>query len=76
MGWFADAYDLSVGAVVGNTQDVTCNSGCVNSGSHLVRTSAVPVPAAAGLFGAGLLGFVGMGRRKMAFNAVLLQGWL
>lgn len=32
--------------------------------SLLVRTSAVPVPAAAWLFGSGLLGLVGVARRK------------
>ena len=35
-------------------------------GSALVRTAAVPVPAAAWLFGSGLLGLVAMARRKQA----------
>ena len=35
-----------------------------NAGSHLVRVSAVPVPAAAWLFGSGLLGLIAMARRK------------
>jgi hypothetical protein len=35
-----------------------------NAGSALVRVSAVPVPAAAWLFGSGLLGLIGVARRK------------
>lgn len=35
-------------------------------GSHLVRTSAVPVPAALWLFGSGLIGLIGIARRKKA----------
>jgi hypothetical protein len=34
------------------------------SGVYLVRTSVVPVPAAAWLFGSGLLGLIGISRRK------------
>ena len=33
-------------------------------GSYLVQTSSVPVPAAAWLFGSGLLGLIGLARRK------------
>jgi len=35
-------------------------------GSFLVRTSVVPIPAAAWLFGSGLIGLVGLARRKKA----------
>jgi len=35
-------------------------------GSYLVKTSVVPVPAAVWLFGSGLLGLVGVARRKKA----------
>jgi len=35
-------------------------------GIYLVRTSVVPVPAAAWLFGSGLIGLVGLARRKKA----------
>lgn len=35
-------------------------------GSYLVRTSVVPIPAAIWLFGSGLLGLVGIARRKKA----------
>ena len=35
-----------------------------NYGSWLVRTSVVPVPAAVWLFGSGLLGLIGLARRK------------
>lgn len=34
-------------------------------GSHLVRTSAVPIPATAWLFGSGLFGLIGVARREM-----------
>ncbi len=37
-----------------------------NLGSFLVRTSVVPIPAAAWLFGSGLLGLIGFSRRKKA----------
>ena len=33
-------------------------------GSHLVRISSVPVPAAVWLFGSGLIGLIGVARRK------------
>lgn len=33
---------------------------------HVVSVEAVPIPAAAWLFGSGLLGLIGMGRRKAA----------
>lgn len=36
----------------------------INAGSYLVRTSVVPVPAAAWLFGSGLIGLAGIARRK------------
>jgi hypothetical protein len=36
----------------------------VTSGAHSVAVSAVPVPAAVWLFGSGLLGLVGIARRK------------
>ena len=40
--------------------------GSAETGSFLVRTSVVPVPAAVWLFGSGLLGLVGIARRKKA----------
>ena len=33
-------------------------------GTYLVRTSVIPIPAALWLFGSGLLGLIGMARRK------------
>jgi len=33
-------------------------------GSYLVSASAVPVPAAVWLFGSGLIGLIGVARRK------------
>jgi hypothetical protein len=35
-------------------------------GSYLVKTSVVPVPAAIWLFGSGLIGLIGVARRKKA----------
>lgn len=45
--------------------DPSCTGSCqaFSTGSW-VRTSAVPVPAAVWLFGSGLLGLIGMARRK------------
>ena len=34
-------------------------------GSYLVRTSPVPIPAALWLFGSGLIGLIGIARRKV-----------
>jgi len=41
-------------------------SGNSNFGVYLVQTSVVPVPAAAWLFGSGLIGLAGYARRKKA----------
>jgi hypothetical protein len=41
------------------------DEGEVHAGSALVRVSAVPVPAAVWLFGSGLLGLIGLARRKV-----------
>jgi hypothetical protein len=41
-------------------------SSIVPYGSYLVMTSAVPVPAAVWLFGSGMLGLIGIARRKKA----------
>ena len=46
------------------SQDDT--AGGAGTGSFLVRTSVVPVPAGVWLFGSGLLGLVGIARRKKA----------
>ena len=46
---------------VGEFLDFDVNS---RVGSALVRVSAVPIPAAAWLFGSGIIGLVGMARRK------------
>jgi len=39
-------------------------TGHTNLGFYMVRTTVVPVPAAAWLFGSGLIGLVGFARRK------------
>ena len=36
----------------------------LSTGSYLVQTSVVPVPAAVWLFGSGLIGLIGFARRK------------
>jgi hypothetical protein len=43
--------------------DLTCGSGWITPGDGYEPPSAVPVPAAVWLFGSGLLGLVGIGRR-------------
>jgi len=80
LGWFRDdASILRLMGVVNYLDpdapdemlgpDYTANfnsvqGGVGNAGTYLVRTSVVPVPAAAWLFGSGLLGLIGVARRK------------
>lgn len=60
-----DTYTLDYTATVPN--DGSTNFGGVQYGLHLEGTiSAVPVPAAVWLFGSGLLGLVGVARRRKA----------
>lgn len=40
------------------------SNSAVYAGSYLVRVSTVPIPAAAWLFGSGLLGLIGLARRN------------
>jgi len=40
------------------------NTAGVDIGSYLVATSAVPIPSALWLFGSGLIGLIGLARRK------------
>jgi len=42
------------------------SEGVPNVGHALVRVSAVPIPAAVWLFGSGLIGLIGLARRKKA----------
>ena len=45
---------------------ITDNSAShTNFGSYLVRTAVVPIPAAIWLFGSGLIGLIGLARRKV-----------
>ena len=60
---------LQQGAVGGNVLinwdgDANSNAGVISTGK--LEVSAVPVPAAVWLFGSGLLGLVGIARRKAA----------
>jgi hypothetical protein len=57
---FALAYDLGKLSFDGNTLTFTANSG---------TAPPVPLPAAAWLFGSGLLGLLGIGRRRNAVAA-------
>jgi hypothetical protein len=60
-----DAYDINANPVARSLFDIDPESttfGAVNP--SLVDPSAVPVPAAAWLFGTALVGFVGMSRRR------------
>ena len=59
LGWDADTLDAS---------NVSIDSTDPAWGSLLVQTTAVPVPAAVWLFGSGLLGLVGIARRKKHSN--------
>lgn len=43
---------------------ISANHASQSIGSHLVRISSVPVPAAVWLFGSGLIGLIGAARRK------------
>lgn len=64
-GFFSDALGLSTGIDLVNYQISTNSEAAIlNHASYLVRTAAVPIPAAIWLFGSGLLGLVGMARRK------------
>ncbi len=60
---------LQLGALGGNVLinwngDANSNAGVISTGK--LEVSAVPVPAAVWLFGSGLLGLVGIARRKVA----------
>ena len=64
-GWFQDNYGLSNGVDLANDQlSSGDNLNQPYFASHLVRVSAVPVPAAVWLFGSGLIGLIGIARRK------------
>ena len=54
-------YFLYFNLFEGSWDDTRINTGV---GSALVRTSVVPVPAAVWLFGSGLIGLIGVARRK------------
>ena len=59
--------DVSGGVTVEFTAICGADAGCFsNLGIDNVTVSAVPVPAAVWLFGSGLLGLVGVARRKKA----------
>ncbi len=58
------ALKIGCGAVAGCTADVNWDN--VSFTADVTNPPAVPVPAAAWLFGSGLIGLVGMARRKKA----------
>jgi hypothetical protein len=60
-GWIADSAVVSLGA---NAYSVTFGTGANVIEVDVQVVPAVPVPAAAWLFGSGLLGLVGVARRK------------
>ncbi len=69
--WNASRWDTSIqiNGGPGNSNDFSSllNSGSSSYGTFLVvgeSVSAVPVPAAAWLFGSGLIGLIGLARRK------------
>lgn len=55
--------DFDIGCITPGTVNVTGSGDCSSTG-----VSAVPVPAAAWLFGSGLIGLVGMARRQQQNN--------
>ena len=62
---FSDSWDIADGVrgtVGANCTEVNCNA----LTSHIAAYGVVPVPAAVWLFGSGLLGLVGIARRKKA----------
>lgn len=64
-GWFHDQNGLSNGVDSANYQ-LSSGDNLIQPyyASHLVRVSAVPIPAAVWLFGSGLIGLIGVARRK------------
>lgn len=66
IGWFQDGYGLSYGADLSSNNQIsqTTNSAWAYQAYHLVSVSAVPVPSAIWLFGSGLLGLIGLAKRK------------
>lgn len=64
-GWFHDSYGLSNGVDLANYQQSSGdNINYASYASHLVRVTVVPIPAAIWLFGSGLIGLIGLARRK------------
>ena len=60
VNWFA----LGVGEI--KFMGVDANTGTLDGGYDLISYSFVPVPAAVWLFGSGLIGLIGVARRKKA----------
>jgi hypothetical protein len=63
--------DLSVDNLTGFCTDFACNTVFASTARHLISgsvsapvVSQVPVPAAAWLFGSGLIGLIGVARKK------------
>jgi hypothetical protein len=62
-GWIADSAVVALGA---NSYSITFGTGANVIEVDVQVVSAIPVPAAVWLFGSGLLGLVGIARRKKA----------
>jgi len=64
-GYFHDDYGLSTGVDgTNNQQAISSLYGYPYLGSHLVRTTVVPIPAALLLFGSGIVGLFGVAYRR------------
>ena len=71
--WEAELYDYDLNSLTLTEDNISTHDTFIDNaalpsygGSFLVRVSAVPIPSAVWLFGSGLLGLVGMARRKKA----------
>ena len=58
------AGNLLVSPELAGLLDVEIPDGGIDAGMALVNATVVPVPAAVWLFGSGLLGLIGIARRK------------
>lgn len=69
--WEAELYDYDFNPLTSAQDNISTHDTFIDNailpnygGSFLVRVSAVPIPGAVWLFGSGLLGLIGMARRR------------